>query len=294
VTSLRELQRDVGRALLGHGDEAAAAAVVEDGLTAQARLGIYRHHVFTTLTAALQATFPVVGRLVDERFFAYAADQYIRVDPPASPCLFEYGATFPAFLGGFPACEGLRYLADVARLEWALSRALHAPDHVALEAAALRAQLSEVDGQEVFSLDPSLSLVASPWPIDRIWRVNQPEADPDATVDLSAGEVRLEVRRLGDDVVFRGLDPGVFAFRHALTDGYRLAEAVERARSADEAFDLPAALAAIHRDGLLAGIARPARSAGTERSGGRSADPANRCQPSPHPTRRADIPVWGE
>jgi hypothetical protein len=258
VPSLRELQRDVRRALLGRGDDPAAAAVVEDGLAAQARLAIYRHHVFTTLTAALQAMFPVVCRLVDERFFAYVSDQYIRVDPPAGACLFEYGATFPAFLGGFPACEGLRYLADVARLEWAMNRALHAPDHVALEPAALRAQLSEVDGHEVFFLDPSLSLVASPRPIDRIWRVNQPEADPDATVDLSAGGVRLEVRRVGDDVVFRGLDPGVFAFRQALAEGHRLAEAVGRALAADEAFDLPGALAGVYRDGLLAGIARPA------------------------------------
>jgi hypothetical protein len=233
-----------------------AALVAEDGLTAQARLGIYRHHVFTTLTATLQATFPVVCQLVDERFFAYAADQYIREDPPASPCLFEYGSTFPAFLAGFPACEGLPYLADVARLEWAMNRALHAPDGVPLEPAALRARVSEVHGEEVFSLDPSLSLVASPWPIDTIWRANQPEADAEATVDLSGGGVRLEVRRVGDDVVFRGLDPGVFAFRHALAEGHRLAEAVGRALAADEAFDLPRGLAAIYQDGLLAGIAR--------------------------------------
>ena len=101
MPSLREVQRNVRRALLGRGDEeAAAVAVADDGLTAHARLEIYRHHVFTTLTAALQATFPVVCRLVDERFFAYAADQYIRQDPPSGPCLFEYGARFPRFSPG--------------------------------------------------------------------------------------------------------------------------------------------------------------------------------------------------
>jgi len=255
VSPLRELQRDVRRALLGRGDDPAAAAVVEGGLTAPARLGIYRHHVLTTLTAALQATFPVVCRLVDERFFAYAADRYIRRDPPAGPCLFEYGATFPAFLAEFPACEGLPYLADVARLEWAMNHALHAPDHVPIERAALQALVSRITGEEVFVLDPSLSLVASPWPIDRIWRANQPEADADVTVDLSAGGVRLEVRRVGDDVVFRGLDPGSFTFRDALAGGRRLAEAVGRARSVDEGLDLPAALAALFTEGLLAGIA---------------------------------------
>ena len=44
---------------------------------------------------------PVVCRLVDRRFFAYAADPYIRAHPPAGPCLFEYGATFPDFLAAF-------------------------------------------------------------------------------------------------------------------------------------------------------------------------------------------------
>jgi hypothetical protein len=258
VTPLRELQWDVRRALLGRGDEAAAAAVADEGLTAQARLGIYRHHVFTTLTAALQATFPVVCRLVDERFFGYAADQYIRQDPPSGACLFEYGATFPSHLAGFPPCEGLRYLADVARLEWEMNRALHAPDHTPLAPSMLQAQAGEISGEEVFALDPSLSLVASPWPIDRIWRANQPEADPDATVDLSAGGVHLEVRRVGDKVGFRGLDRGVFAFRHALAKGHRLAEAAGWGLAADEAFDLPGALVTIYQEGLLAGIARSA------------------------------------
>ena len=57
---LRELQAAVGEALLGGPTEAAAAQILEDGLRPQARLDIYRHHVFTTLTAALQATYPVV------------------------------------------------------------------------------------------------------------------------------------------------------------------------------------------------------------------------------------------
>jgi hypothetical protein len=257
VTPLRELQRDVARALLAAGDDPVETAVAEDGLTGRARLEIYRHHIFITLTAALQATFPVVCRLVDERFFAFAADRYIRQDPPSGPCLFEYGATFPGFLAAFPPCRSLPYLADVARLEWAINRALHAPDHVPIEPAALQAQAGLVNGEETFSLDPSLSLVASPWPIDRIWQANQPGGDPAAAVDLTAGGVRLEVRRLGGDVMFGNLDPGAFVFRDALAAGHRLAEAVDRALAAEEAFDLPGALAALVREGLLAGMARP-------------------------------------
>ena len=61
------------------------------------------------------------------------------------------------------------------------------------------------------SLAPSVSYVSSPWPIDRIWRANQLEADPSETVRLEAGAAHLEVRRLDDDVTFRSFDAGTFA-----------------------------------------------------------------------------------
>jgi putative DNA-binding protein len=255
VALLLELQRDVRRAVLGLGDEAAARWVDGDAVAARGRLAIYRHHVLATLTAVLEAAFPVVCRLVDERFFAYAADAYLRRQPPSGPCLVEYGGTFPAFLAGFPACRDLPYLADVARLEWALHRAFHAPDHVPLHAEALRVRAAEVTGETVLALDPSVSLVASPWPIGRIWRANQPEADPDATVNLGEGGVRLEVRRAGEVVAFRGLGAAVFAFRQAIAEGRRLADAVGRAVALDEGFDLAAALAALVQEGLVAGLA---------------------------------------
>jgi hypothetical protein len=254
VASLRELQRDVLDAVLGRGDAAAAGWVQGDLVAARGRLAIYRHHVFATLTAVLEAAFPVVCRLVNERFFAYAADGYIRRHPPSGPCLFEYGGTFPAFLAGFSPCRDLPYLADVARLEWALHHAFHAPDHVPLEAETLRVRATEVTGETVLALDPSLTLVASRWPIGRIWQANQPEADPGATVDLREGGVWLEVRRAGESVAFRGLGAGQFTFRQALAEGHRLADAVGRAVAVDEGFDLPGALAALVQEGLLAGI----------------------------------------
>src|SRR5512132_3021200 len=89
MPTLAELQGAFGQALLGGDEQRAAALVLGDGLTPESRLGVYRHHVFTTLTAALKSTYPVVCRLVDERFFGYAADRYIRSHPPEGPCLVE-------------------------------------------------------------------------------------------------------------------------------------------------------------------------------------------------------------
>ena len=164
-------------ALLGGDASRAAAAVARDGLSPEARLSIYRHHVRSTLTAVLEDAFPVVRRLVDPRFFAYAADAFIRQQPPAGPCLFEFGAGLADFLAAFPPCRDLPYLPDVARLEWELEAAYHTET-------------------------PAPGYLESLYPIDAIWHANQPGADPDTVVNLDAGSVRLEIRREADDVVF--------------------------------------------------------------------------------------------
>ena len=247
---LREMQAAFGDALLGGPVEPAVAHIVGDGLTPEARVDIYRHHVFTTLTAALQATFPVVCRLVHERFFGYAADQYIRAHPPTEPCLFEYGSSFPAFLAGFEPCRHLQYLPDVARLEWALNTATRAEESAPLDPAVLsRLPVEELAGLTL-RLDPSISLLSSAWSIDQIWRVNQPGANPNVTVGLSSGGVNLEVRRIGDDAVFRRLDRATHVFRRALSQGDRLAEAAEAALETNCAFDLAQALRTLFAEQL--------------------------------------------
>ena len=250
MSPLRELQAAFRAALLVDEEAAVTPTIVDDDLGASARLAIYRHHVFTSLTAALETTYPVVTRLVDRRFFAWVADRFVRAHPPAGPCLVEYGGGFPAFLAQFPACGHLPWLPDVARLEWAMNVALHAPDAAALEPDALRALDPCALARLTLRFEPSLTLIESAWPIDAIWRANQPDAD--GVVDLDAGEARIEIRRLGDDVVFRALPLGTFAFRAALASGRALEDAVERALDAEPSFDLANEIRALLDERLLA------------------------------------------
>src|SRR5258705_10521214 len=87
MSMLLELQMQLRRAVLGGDTAEIVAAIHGDGLDPAARVGIYRNHAFATLGASLQGTFPVVCRLVDERFFAYAAQEYRPEQPPHSRCL---------------------------------------------------------------------------------------------------------------------------------------------------------------------------------------------------------------
>src|SRR5215467_3138117 len=84
MPTLHEIQDLFREALLGEPEPKLVDLVERDGLDPRARLAVYRHQVFITLTATLEAAFPVVCKLVDRRFFAYVADAFIRQHPPRS------------------------------------------------------------------------------------------------------------------------------------------------------------------------------------------------------------------
>ena len=88
MSSLRELQAGVRAALLADDERGVAPDVVDDGLSASARLAVYRHHVFTSLTEALEATYPVVCRLVDRRFFGWVVGPFRKMGGGVSPLPF--------------------------------------------------------------------------------------------------------------------------------------------------------------------------------------------------------------
>ncbi|HEX7970041.1 MAG TPA: DNA-binding domain-containing protein [Stellaceae bacterium] len=251
MPALRELQAAFRRALLDGDDGGLAAFVSEDGMAAAERLAVYRNNVQWSLADMLRDTFPAVCRLVDERFFAFAAHEFIRMHPPERACLAEYGARFADFLAAFPPCRELAYLPDVARLEWLTHAAAYAADGEPLAPAALAGVAARDTPRLVLGLHASFGFLASPWPIDRIWRLNRPGADSDETVALASGGVHLEVSRRGPDVVFRALDAAVFAFRHALAAGASLETATEAALTVDAAFDLGGAIADLFGDAAV-------------------------------------------
>jgi hypothetical protein len=251
MPALREVQMAFRRALLDDDGGALAALVADDGVAPADRLAVHRNNLRISLTDALRDTFPVVCRLVDERFFAYAAHAFLTAHPPARACLAEYGAGFADFLADFPPCRELLYLPDVARLEWLMHAAAHAAAGEPLAPSSL-AEVAAADAPRLlFRLDPSLGFLASPWPVDRIWHANRPDLQSEEVVDLTGGGVYLEISRRGPDVVSRTTDAATFAFRQAIAGGAALEVATVAAFAADALFDLGAAVAELFRHGSV-------------------------------------------
>ena len=234
VPALHELQRAVFRSLVEHDDGDATAHIRADGLAAADRLSIYRNTFYGTLTNALRLSYPAVHRLVGADFFEASAQKFIEGEPPRGAYLDEYGAGFPDFLALFPAAVSVPYLPDVARLEWAVSGALHAPDATPLDVAALCA-VGEGDHDRVrFVPHPSLSLVRASYPADTIWRAVLEQDSPTlGSVDLADAPIWLLIQRLPTGIDVRRLSEPAWRFASALRAGQPLNEAVDVASGVD-------------------------------------------------------------
>jgi len=248
MPTLLELQRAVARSLVEREDDAAASHVFADGIDAAARLAVYRNTVVGSLTTALRLSYPAVHRLVGAAFFESAAQIFIAARPPKSACLDDYDPDFADFLATFAPAATLPYLAGVAWLDWAVSRALHAPNAPALDPGDLAALDSRRYDRLRFVPHPSVSLVRADHPVDAIWRAVLAQDDTAmAAIDLDAGPVQLLVRRRDDAAEITRLDESAWRVTAALCAGHALQDALD----AMDDGDAPALLASQLTDGVF-------------------------------------------
>jgi hypothetical protein len=246
-----------------HLQNAFAAALLDPGLppprgvvshTSQApvkRFAVYRNNVMVGLIDALAARFPAAQRIVGEEFFRASARVFARANPPRSPVMMIYGDEFPDFLEAFEPAAEIPYLADVARIEAARTRAYHAADAMPLKASDLAGVEAANLAELRFELHPSLEIVASAFPVATIWAVNAGEA-PLAPIKDWRGEDALIIRP-ALDVEVRRLPTGAAAFLQSLKAGAPLGEAAGIALDRSPEFDLAINLAALVSAGLAIG-----------------------------------------
>jgi putative DNA-binding protein len=127
---------------------------------------VHRETTLAALTHALESIYPSCLRIVGPEFFRAMARRFAGEVPSTSPDLNDYGESFAEWLAIFPPARELPYLPDVARLDWALHRARHAPAGVPAR------------------------VIRSPYPIDRIVTMGD-----DEVVSLEEGGAELAVAR---------------------------------------------------------------------------------------------------
>lgn len=252
---IESVQTSFAAALLAP-DRPVPAGVIAHSIGAPARrFAVYRNNVVVGLIAALDQRFPAVRSVVGEEFFAAMARAFVREHLPRSPILMTYGDAFPPFIAAFAPAADLPYLADLARLEAARTRAYHAADAVPVDACSFRGLDGETLAAIRIALHPSTEILRSPHPIVTIWAMNAGEREPASIADWRDEDAL--VARPGLDVEVRTLPSGGAAFLLALVAGRTLADAAQAAIAEDGDFDLATNLAGLIGARLVVGLGGP-------------------------------------
>src|SRR5216684_3320406 len=219
------------------------------------RFAVYRNNMVAGLVKALKSRFPVVEKIVGQEFFAAMARVFVAERPPRSLVLAMYGDGFATFIAAFEPARELAYLADVARLEAARTRAYHAADATPVDAGRFAALDPRTIAGIRIEMHPSVEIVRSRYPIVTIWAMNNGEQEL-AAIENWRSEDALVVRPYLD-VEVRTLPPGGAAFLLALAGGRLFDEATEVALVDDSNFDLTSNLAGLIGSGLVRDIILP-------------------------------------
>jgi hypothetical protein len=215
------------------------------------RFGVYRNNVIVGLINAVAARYPVVRKLLWEDTFNCVAHLYVTAEPPRSPVLLEYGETFPQFLRSVGEGTSAHYLADVAELEAARTRAYHAADATSLSRDAFSAMAPEHTPDLRFTLHPSMQLLKSRFPVVSIWEANLHANDN--TLSLWQPECALIARpRL--EVEVRRLMSGAHEFVSALAEGCTVGTAIGRGMNDAPHFDLAGCFRALISADVVIGV----------------------------------------
>jgi hypothetical protein len=248
-------QTSFARALLDPEHPVPHGIAPENGTTPTRRFAVHRNNVAMGLVNALQTRFPVVEKIVGQEFFTAMARRFVAERPPRTPILAAYGDEFAAFIAAFGPARELTYLADVARLEAARTRAYHAADAVPIDASRFAALDTDALSDLRIDLHPSAEIVRSSHPIVTIWAMNSGEQEL-SPIENWRGEDALVVRP-HLDVEVRLLPPGGAAFLLALSAGRPLDEAAGAAFADHPQFDLSHNFAGLVGSGLVSEIVLP-------------------------------------
>jgi len=231
--SLAEYQQSMHAYLLA--EEAAPARLTAwctgDAAVSAARLATYRGTCSGTLVQALRLSYPAVRQVLGAEFFDAMAARFARLEPPGSAYLNDYGERFASFVAARPETASLVYLADLARLEWAVNRALHAPDVAPLDPARLQVLAPEALAHVCFRAHPAVGTLALRFPAERIWQVVLARDEAGMRhIELASGAGWILIERDADHAVrIQRLSDAVGRLSERLFAGVPLHVALEAA-----------------------------------------------------------------
>ena len=217
---LRHGSADAGRARRA---EIEAAVAPSATLSPAERIDIYAAMYAFRLQEALAKDFPAVVHALGGEMWDRVSRDYVRDVPSRSYNLNDYSAGFPKYLARRRDLRHSRFLGELAELEWAMVRVVHAPAAAPLDVKPLEGLAPERWMGVRFVAAPTLVLLAFRFPINDYY---QRFRDGKRPAIPTARRSWVAVQRK-DFVVWRvTLSHGMFVLLSSLARGASLADAI--------------------------------------------------------------------
>ncbi len=194
-------------------------------------LNAYKSNAHSLAERSLASVYPVLVQLLGDESFAAFARAFWHAYPPQRGDLAHWGGALADFTDASSQLVDVPYLADVARVEWALHQAATAPDADA-DLATLHHLMEQDPAVLHLRLAPGLKVVASGWPVVSL--VNAHIDSAGQTPNLTRASERLQNGTAETALIWRqGFKPqvrealtGEASFVIALQTGHPLGEAL--------------------------------------------------------------------
>lgn len=128
---------------------------------------VYHDAYFSTLTRALEKTYPAVRWVTGQTLFHSLAHKFITTEPSVSYDLLSYGKNLPEFLKVLPATSEIPFLPYLAHFEWLYKELLHSPNPDPLPVEQIQNLLRSDDVTLQFI--EAIEILTSPVSIYEIW-----------------------------------------------------------------------------------------------------------------------------
>lgn len=227
--SLREFQQWMKSRILpgGTAQEDDRLLNPQRGTPGSARMRVYAGGYLARMQEALAEVFESVHQVLGEGVFIEMAEAYAKQCPSHDYNLSFAGRHLPLFLKTWPRTEVLPFLPDLARLEWLICQAFHAYEQPAIDPQKFSAISPDSWEKIKLLFQPSVGLVASPWPIISIWQARK-QPKESINIPLKDHAQQALIYRHQVQVMCEPVDPLPFQILAGLSQGDTLGVACAR------------------------------------------------------------------
>ena len=206
-------------------DDACAARLLTPSRTLSAleRLGIYRAAYHARLIECLSDDYPVLKYALGDASFEALCRGYIAEHPSTGPSLDDFGRHMAGYCRAALTSVGA-FASDLAKLEWAVVLAIHAPTAPELSTEELSTVPSERWPYVRLSANPSLRILHFTYPVNAYFQAYRSDEAPSIPDEATTS---VAVYRTGRNIWRLPLTPPMLVLFESLVRGTALGPSLE-------------------------------------------------------------------